>query len=180
MSTRTNRPSAALPEHNLDLLRALAVSSVLAFHLMLSQHVQGVSWLGRLGVLAFFVHTSVVLLNSLERTGQERGWIGTFYLRRAFRIYPLSVATVCLVLAIGIPSMVPVAGLVQAYARPGWLTIATNLLLVQNLAGQPDVASVLWTLPLEVQMYAVLPLCWLAARRGVGSALVLLLLSVAG
>jgi len=180
MPTRTVRASVALPEHNLDLLRALAVSSVLGFHLLLSQHVRGVTWLGRVGVLAFFVHTSVVLLSSLERTGRERGWVGSFYLRRAFRIYPLSVATILFVLALRIPPMVPVAGLLQRYANPHWVTVATNLLLVQNLAGQPDLTSVLWTLPLEVQMYVVLPLCWLAARRGVSVVVGLLLLSVAG
>jgi len=180
MSTRTFRPIQPLPEHNLDVLRALAVLSVLGFHLLLSQNVSGVSWLGRLGVLAFFVHTSVVLLSSLERSGQERGWVGAFYTRRAFRIYPLSIAVILLVLAIGVPDAVPVAGLVQTYSRPSAWTIATNLLLVQNLAGTNDVATVLWTLPLEVQMYAVLPLCLLAARRGVRVVLALLLLGVAG
>jgi peptidoglycan/LPS O-acetylase OafA/YrhL len=131
-------------------------------------------------VLAFFVHTSVVLLSSLERTGQEEGWVRTFYIRRGLRIYPLAIATILVVLIIGIPWAVPVAGLVQPYVRPSWSTIASNLLLVQNLAGKDDVASVLWTLPLEVQMYAVLPLCLLAARRGVNTVLALLLLGVAG
>ena len=180
LSTRTFRPILPLPEHNLDLLRALAVLSVLAFHLLLSQHVTGVEWLGRIGVLAFFVHTSVVLLSSLERSGQGDGWISAFYIRRAFRIYPLSVATILVVVVVGIPWPVPVAGLVQLYSRPSWWTIASNLLLVQNLAGNEDVASVLWTLPLEVQMYAVLPLCLLAARRGLRAVIALLLLGIAG
>jgi peptidoglycan/LPS O-acetylase OafA/YrhL len=180
LSTPTYRPIPALPERNLDLLRALAVLAVLGFHFLLSQGVSGAAWLGRIGVLAFFVHTSVVLLSSLERSGQGQGWLSAFYIRRVFRIYPLSIAMILVVLIVGIPWAIPIAGQVDAYARPSWWAIASNLLLVQNLTGKDDVAGVLWTLPLEVQMYAVLPLCLLAARRGVKTVLVLLLAGVAG
>src|SRR5438045_2701232 len=88
---------------NLDILRSIAVLSVFLAHAL--QVVAGckpheylaygidTSSLGRIGVLIFFVHTSLVLLRSLERTGANlSGWslIRYFYVRRAFRIYPLS------------------------------------------------------------------------------------------
>ena len=39
-----------------------------------------------------------------------------------------------------------------------------NLALVQKLTGQDDLLVPLWTLPIELQMYLVLPLCFLVAR----------------
>ena len=48
-----------------------------------------------MGVLMFFVHTSMVLMLSLERTRLSgRALFGAFYLRRAFRLYPFSMACV--------------------------------------------------------------------------------------
>lgn len=82
------------PSPNLDLLRAVAVLLVLLDHL-LETSARGRStdfhpwdWaLGRMGVLLFFVHTSYVLMQSLERheAKGESLWFG-FYIRRAFRI----------------------------------------------------------------------------------------------
>ena len=50
--------------------------------------------------------------------------------------------------------------------------MAANLLLVQNVARVPSVPGPLWSLPFEVQMYVLLPLAWMMARRvrsGIGS-----------
>src|SRR5690348_17981788 len=78
-----------LPERNLDVLRAVAVLLVLVDHLLTIWDVypQVVTrWeLGRLGVLLFFVHTSLVLMSSLEREGGASGWVRAFYVRRADR-----------------------------------------------------------------------------------------------
>src|ERR1017187_99512 len=83
---------------NLDLIRAAAVLSVLFQHVcdynrlappMIRWHV------GQLGVITFFVHTSMVLMLSLERAKlQGTALFGSFYLRRFFRLYPLSVFSV--------------------------------------------------------------------------------------
>lgn len=107
-------------------------------------------------------------MGSLERSGARGSWVSEFYLRRAFRIYPLAIVTVLAVVALGIPQTVPVVHHPVAYTPAPLFVVVANLLLVQNLAGAYNVLGVLWSLPLEVQMYVLLPLCFLAARRGPG------------
>ena len=155
-----------LPERNLDVLRAAAVLAVLGSHLLLSQHTDA-SWLGRAGVLAFFVHTSLVLMSSIERAGVCARWMSTFFIRRAFRIYPLAIAAILLTLVARVPWPVAEAGVVKPFTTPSAFALVSNLLLIQNLTAQADVITVLWTLPLEVQMYMALPLCYLIARRSI-------------
>lgn len=177
-----------LPERNLDVLRAFAVLGVLANHLDMAVGDTTATglwigyWLGRAGVLAFFVHTSLVLMASLERQGEPRPrhWVGAFYIRRGFRIYPLAIVTIVGVLAAHYGPEVPIVGVTNPFVMPMAGAIAANLALVQNLFDVKGVQAVLWTLPVEVQMYAVLPLCYLAARRGVGPVLALFLVGVGG
>src|SRR5258706_2197598 len=158
-----------LPERNLDLLRCVAVLCVLGGHIILALGIpaRGWLWMGRIGVLLFFVHTSLVLMGSLERQG-ESNWILSFYIRRAFRIYPLAVLTIIVVVLLKMPYTVPTLhGPVVPFEAPSLATLAANLGLFQNLAGAPVVLNVLWTLPVELQMYLVLPFCYLIARKGV-------------
>ena len=167
----TSKRITKLPERNLDLLRAVAVLLVLADHVFsaIGHDQSGWNWnwaLGRLGVLIFFVHTSLVLMSSLERGGFGRGWIPRFYLRRAFRIYPLAIAIIAVVALFRLPPHVTSDGSDMARAFPSIATLGSNLLLVQNLTGARDMQGVLWSLPLEVQMYVLLPLCFILARRG--------------
>ena len=164
--------STTLPERNLDLLRAVAVLCVLADHLLTTWDIQPpllTPWdLGRIGVLLFFVHTSLVLMSSLEREGPRRDWVRAFYVRRGLRIYPLAMATIVGVALLGVPPHVlshSVTG--QPPVPPTLPTLFANLTLTQNLTNRPDVLGVLWSLPLEVQMYLALPLCFVIARRGV-------------
>jgi len=114
-----------------------------------------VAWyLGRMGVLLFFVLTSLVLLQSLERSALAgRSDALAFYLRRACRIYPLAVACVVAVVAFRIPA----TAWAERYDAPSIATLASNLALTMNLPYSPRVLSVLWTLPLELQMYLFLP-----------------------
>ena len=166
-----------LPEHNLDMLRAIAVLLVLTDHTIesLHSHAMPVLWLGQAGVQAFFVHTSLVLMSSLERDGApgKPGWLKRFYIRRAMRIYPLVWATVALVLIFSIPR-----GLIPAvFEAPSLATIVTNVALVQDLAGLPDLQVVMWSLPIEVQMYLVLPLLYFIARSRRSWPMVAVLLS---
>src|SRR5512147_3059239 len=84
---------------NLNLLRAVAVLAVFIAHSLTLRIDSPRLWnLGHLGVLLFFVHTSLVLMLSLQR--QDRGGADRrglrFMVRRAFRIYPLSMAAVLL------------------------------------------------------------------------------------
>jgi peptidoglycan/LPS O-acetylase OafA/YrhL len=149
---------------NLDLLRAIAVMLVYGSHLLSILHVHGSSvydHLGRAGVMFFFVHTCLVLLLSLERTPLQ-GWAATghFYVRRAFRIYPLSILTVCCVVAFRMPWM-PTG----IYTPVRAVDVAASLALVQNLAGSPEILGPLWSLPWEVQMYFAIPPLYLVLRK---------------
>src|SRR4051794_20807694 len=108
-------PQSALSS-NLDILRAMAVLFVVADHstkFFGRDRVLGldINYLGYMGVLWFFVHTSLVLMKSLDREWSGLGerpslwsWMLSFYLRRAWRIYPLSVLVIVLVLIFGIPA----------------------------------------------------------------------------
>src|SRR5277367_3572885 len=93
---------------NLDLLRAVAVLSVYFSHLAAVFHHHSFGSLGRFGVIIFFVHTSFVLMASLQRldtiAGSDRSLALAFWVRRIFRIYPLSVLFVLLVPIFHIPS----------------------------------------------------------------------------
>ena len=154
MSKNASRTDAGLP--NLDLLRACAVLYVLVDHMLGALGVTriwnlDVAWLGRTGVLFFFVHTCCVLMMSLERHRGE-GLVRAFYVRRAFRIYPLSMAGVFGAMLAG-PKALPAAA---------WIA---NLLLIQNLTFHHDAFGSIWSLPIEVQMYLFLPFVFMLAAR---------------
>jgi len=147
---------------NLDLLRAVAVGIVFFGHMMGIMRVRGLGDVGHFGVLLFFVHTSLVLMFSMERLGLSGGRLYTaFMVRRIFRIYPLSVLIVLLVVAFRVPSVPWLGGFVW----PGWLELSSNLLLTQNITHSGSVNCVLWSLPFEVQMYAALPLLYFLTCR---------------
>ncbi|MEZ4363377.1 MAG: acyltransferase [Kofleriaceae bacterium] len=164
---------------NLDHLRSVAVLTVLIDHLVPTLVYHGVPVplllreltenIGHAGVLAFFVHTSLVLMHSLERMRAQRadGVPARFYLRRAFRIYPLAIACIALVLLAGLPDATW-----RAPTSPTPSVIAANLLLVQNLFTGQSVLVPLWSLPYEVEMYVVLPALFLLARRQRGAELI--------
>ena len=126
---------------NLDALRAFAVLLVLADHVLETVDGGGGAFhpldqsLGRLGVLLFFVHTCFVLMASLERKG-ESGWTlaRAFYVRRAFRIYPLAIVCVLAVVAAGVPVRPW-----EAFRFPDAANLVANLLLVTNLTARPEV-----------------------------------------
>ncbi len=168
---------------NLDLLRTCAVLAVFVDHLVLTLSGPNPGsltvpfhFLGHAGVLLFFVHTSLVLMNSMERM-RLTGWplFRRFMIRRVLRIYPLSAMVVAVVPLLQIP--------VFSDGRPfewpsfqGWLA---NLALVQNLTASPQVLDPLWSLPLEVQMYTVLPLIFLTAAWSLRRVLVLTIVAAA-
>ncbi len=98
---------------------------------------------------------------SLDRLSAAGGNTAVrFYIRRLFRIYPLSVATILLLVAFRIPTYFE-----PSYQWLGWHTLIANLFLVQNIARVPSMTGPLWSLPFEVQMYILLPFVFLIARR---------------
>jgi peptidoglycan/LPS O-acetylase OafA/YrhL len=173
------RDNSAAP--NLDILRALAVLMVLAAHVteMVAHQNPALSIrpydliAGRLGVLLFFVHTALVLNHSMERS-RLAGWddIKSFYVRRVARIYPLAIATVVLVVAVEVPRMP------WLEYQPNTMSLLTSLTLTGNLINQAPVITPMWSLPVEVQMYALLPLIYLLVKGRPLWALGLWLLSI--
>jgi peptidoglycan/LPS O-acetylase OafA/YrhL len=171
---------------NLDFLRAIAVLLVLAQHLCRRMHVEHIAWapttsFGLFGVLLFFVHTSLVLMYSMERGGLHGALLlKDFYLRRIFRIYPLSILAVAAALALHLDSDINgVAGLSYGHL-PGSLAILSQAFLVQNLVHVKSIVNVLWSLPFEVQMYLFLPFlfAWVQRKRVFWSLLALWIVSL--
>jgi peptidoglycan/LPS O-acetylase OafA/YrhL len=159
---------APSPSSKLDFLRATAVLIVIMSHIFFETYTLAVS--GSVGVLLFFVHTSLVLMFSLERQARisgHRRLFTTFMLRRVLRIFPLSVIVVLAVFSFGIPGYVFPDGHVFFTGSDG-PGLASQLLLVQNVIvsnGGSQLIGVLWTLPLELQMYLLLPAIFLLLPR---------------
>ncbi len=174
-------PQTGNAEPNLDILRALAVLMVLGAHVIEMAAIQNANLsihpynliLGRLGVLLFFVHTALVLNYSMARS-HLAGWdeIRQFYIRRVFRIYPLAIATVALIVALEVPAMPW-----REYGA-SWASIVTSVLLMGNLLYIDPVEVPMWSLPIEVQMYVTLPIIYLIVRRRPSWVLGLWLLSL--
>jgi peptidoglycan/LPS O-acetylase OafA/YrhL len=155
---------------NLDVLRATAVMLVLVAHIgvFFGRSPIGrfdLHALGVLGVLFFFVHTSLVLMFSLERQERRYGRRNRFALfltRRVFRIYPLCLVALGVICLFRIPSSnLGLRSLL--FVAPDGLGLASNALLVQNLVDRPSVLGVMWSLPYEMQMYIFLPALFLLA-----------------
>lgn len=134
-------------------------------HTLLAMHVfrlgsWQVAWVGVVGVFMFFVHTSLVLMWSLERKPNTLD----FYIRRAFRIYPLVWTAILVAIFFHAPTEgSPTDYFHYLHFTPKSLTAA--LLLVQNLYGDRNYVSVLWSLPYEVQMYILLPVLFFFIRK---------------
>lgn len=148
---------------NLDLIRAVAVLSVFFAHLhdIVTAREAMLGWhFAQMGVLIFFVHTSMVLMLSLERTDMTgKALFGTFYLRRFFRLYPLSMF--CVTVAMLLHRAPDLQQPIRYWTWPEYLS---NMLLTTNLTYTDNMVGGLWTLPLEVQMYLVLPALFLLGR----------------
>ncbi len=150
------------PKPNLDLIRSIAVVFVVIDHSLMANGVFSIkrwntAWLGVAGVYIFFVHTCLVLMWSIERKPHTLD----FYIRRAFRIYPLAwVAILCVFIF-----KAPVFNFFHSVPRPvSAPAVIANLLLMQNLGGG-NLMGVLWSLPLEVQMYLFLPFLFFFVRK---------------
>ena len=162
MDTRTNT--------NLDFLRACAVLFVVVGHL--TRFFDVPRWgrlsllgLGGLGVAIFFVHTALVLMLSLEReAGKTRRLFVPFMIRRCFRIYPLSILVVLMVVIFRIPQATISAGHFAAWNFDGSDVLA-NLFLVQDLSFRVPILGPTWSLSFELQMYLLLPGIFLFLRR---------------
>lgn len=161
---------------NLDLIRAVLCVLGGHLHYFVTRHETELSWhFGQIGVIIFFVHTSFVLMMSLDRTklaGPPLYW--SFYLKRFFRLYPLSIFCVTVAFVLGVTPEPT-----EPFRHWSLVEYASNLTLTSNLFYITPMVGGLWTLPLEVQMYAALPfLHRIAKQRTVAFLLVCWALSV--
>ena len=172
-----------------ESLRALAALAVVVGHLWVTAHPLEASWIygnfwrrmvygGTLGVWVFFALTGYLLFWPFVR--RDFGAGGRIDLRayarnRALRILPLYWFAVVLLLLIAVP-------------HPTWTLWWRHLLLVQDFwrNSLAKVDGPLWSISVEVQFYALLPLlAWLLARlaqrsRVRAAAVVLVLAAGAG
>ena len=140
----------------------MAVLCVYVSHLLSAAGWAHFGSLGRFGVILFFVHTSFVLVASLDRMAQthdNRHLLFAFAARRFFRIYPLSIVMVLGVTLLMIPGMPS-----SHYYWIGWRDFVSNLAITQTLTYSNLSLEVLWSLPLEVQMYCLLPFMYLGIK----------------
>ncbi|HWE86586.1 MAG TPA: acyltransferase [Terracidiphilus sp.] len=158
---------------NLDILRSFAVLSVFSSHVW--QHsVPFGYWtvsntfanaafaLGTTGVAFFFVHTFLVLMLSLSRSPAQHK-VSSFYVRRAFRIYPLCWVAIVIALSTHLTDFQ--FGSVSSLP-PKW--VIANFLLVHDVVHGPfsyGVLGPLWSLPWEIQMYLILPFLFFIVDR---------------
>ncbi len=153
---------------NLDFMRAVAVLLVVLTHVRTYMHRQIVPlemiwFLGMIGVFIFFTHTTLVLMWSLERDPHTL----RFYVRRAFRLYPLWIVVLGLSLAVRLPTA-PYYAPHFLFYMPGKRELLANVLLIMNLTDGARIIGASWSLPIEVQMYVVLPFLFFFMRWNKG------------
>jgi len=159
--------------NNFDALRLLAATAVIFSHAFLLSTGEeageplmrltgGQAILGVVGVFVFFVISGYLVTQSWDRTGS----LPRFALKRALRLYPaLAVCLLVLTFALGLSiTELPALG----YFRDGgtWDFLIWNLLLHTDHNSLPGVRFTgygigtivdgpLWSLPVEVAMYAM-------------------------
>ncbi len=168
---------------NLDFLRAVAVLLVAGGHALAFFGITN-SWghvfvgsFGKLGVYIFFVHTSLVLMQSLERSPGAR----SFMVRRVFRIYPLAAIAIGTVVIFRLPQ-----GLVSYHRFTAFpydsLDVFSNLFLVEAFSMRSPILGPTWSLTYELLMYLFLPFLFSVSRsvnRALAIYFVVLLTSIA-
>ncbi|MET8870119.1 acyltransferase [Nonomuraea sp. NPDC004580] len=132
----------------LDALRGIGALAVVAEHL-LPWFLPGLRpyWfsLGVYGIFVFFLVSGYIIPASLERHGDVRA----FWISRFFRLYPLYLAIIVLVLALA--WWVPVR---EAVVRDG-SAVAAHATMLLDVVGIGGVADTMWTLSYEMVFYLV-------------------------
>jgi peptidoglycan/LPS O-acetylase OafA/YrhL len=155
------RPSGLyVPE--VDTLRALAMTGVIAFHCTLFP-------MGWMGVWLFFVISGFAVTTSLFATkhGARDQWgrIGSFYIRRALRIWPIYFAFV----GANVVVLLALRRFGALQDVPWLLSFTQNLKMIFTVY-PPDTAwpafGHLWSLAIEQQFYLIFPfLLFVPGRR---------------
>ncbi|WP_248965896.1 acyltransferase family protein [Sphaerisporangium perillae] len=154
-------PTSAGPGHPrprlawLDAIRGLGATAVLLEH-MFYRFLPGLrpTWfhLGTYGVLVFFLVSGYIIPASLENGGDVRAfWVGRF-----FRLYPLYLLVIGLVLA-----SLPLVPLREAVV-PDAATAAAHATMLLDVVGSGGVADTMWTLSYEMVFYLLVTVLFVA------------------
>ena len=141
----------------LDVLRGLAVASVVFFHGFANAgYVAGAStasWkfvqlaqLGKLGVYLFFTLSGFLISSILLKQRERDHYYKNFYIRRALRILPAYLLMLIVLRVLGVVD---------------WRFVLACLLFIANMAklihSHANEYGVLWTLAVEEQFYLIWP-----------------------
>lgn len=155
----------AFQHNNFNLLRLLAAAQVMIFHSLEHLHVAVPIWLAPLkcfpGVPVFFAISGFLVSASYERSGS----LFSYFRNRFLRIYPglwvVTIAGVLVAMAFGY-SFWRLDALTWFLAECAGL-ISTPAFLRDF--GYGSLNASLWTIPLELQFYFVLPAVYALALR---------------
>jgi peptidoglycan/LPS O-acetylase OafA/YrhL len=159
------------PIKALDGLRGVAALLVMLshFNLVVPRFLGGaVHESGHAGVMIFFILSGFLMgLLYLGAPASSRA-VAQFLVRRGARVIPLYLAVIlaCLVVA----QIGPDRAWVYSLSR--WETLLSHLLLI---CGE----GVLWTVPVEIQFYLLVPLIWLAFAQAPRATIIGLVAAIA-
>jgi peptidoglycan/LPS O-acetylase OafA/YrhL len=145
---------------SLDGLRAIAILLVMGVHFRMLLP------FGWIGVQLFFVLSGFLitrLLAEAKPKSELAGYLGTFYMRRALRIFPLYFGFLLLV-----ELCADVAGFPGSWpqVRPWMLSYTLNFGIILDRVDLNPVYAHFWSLAVEEQFYLVWPfVIWLASPR---------------
>ncbi|MFI7699898.1 acyltransferase family protein [Nonomuraea sp. NPDC049480] len=142
----------------LDALRGIGALAVVAEHLL--------PWflpalrpywfsMGVYGILVFFLVSGYIIPTSLERHGDVRA----FWISRIFRLYPLYLSVIALVLALA--WWVPVRGEVPRDAS----AVAAHATMLLDVVSVGGVADTMWTLSYEMVFYLMVTALFLVGAQ---------------
>lgn len=165
----------------IDMLRGIACLAVVWYHALEGGHIGALvaaapSWFhsllshGDAGVSIFFVISGFVIAHSMLRDDIGAGYVGRFMLRRSLRLDPPYWAAIALALLGAWVASRAVPD--RAFALPSAGNLLLHITYLVDLARQPLINPVYWTLCIEIQFYfTFVLLMWAAAgvRRRYGA-----------
>lgn len=150
-----------LKNNNFDLLRLFAASQVMIFHSLSHLHLPVPGWLYWLdnfsGVPMFFVMSGFLISASLERNFNLKN----YFRNRALRIYPA--LWFCIILTIVIILIFTKISFINNQSIPWFLSQIIGIIYTPNFLlnyGFGSYNGSLWTIPIELQFYIVLPIVY--------------------
>lgn len=154
----------------LDSLRGLAALWVCWFHACLifypGSQTQWWSLRGYLGVPIFFVISGFVIPYALEKSGYAPRNFLDFLAKRLVRLHPPFLASIALVILVGLTADFLIRGAHYEYRVKD---VLLNSFLLVPFAGQPWLLKAYWTLAVELQWYLLAALCFRAYWTGAGA-----------